>query len=114
MAEQLDEDTFTGAHPTARQFLDQLLAWRYTRCPDNGIHAVLKAPRGGKIRLLRSVAGRADATQVEKAAGYLGITGREEHSNGIRRFAGEAYWSGRRAVDSGQVKGAGTLSGRAC
>jgi len=48
MAEQLDEHTFTGAHPTARQFLDQLLAWRYTRCPDNGVHAVLKAPAEGK------------------------------------------------------------------
>jgi hypothetical protein len=86
MAEQLNEDSFTGAHPTAAEFLDQMLAWGFTRQPDRGVHAVLRGPHGGRIQILRSLAGRADATQVEKAAR-------------LTRISVEAFWAGPEALE---------------
>ena len=74
MAEPIDEHTFAGPHPTAREFYDQLLAWGFTRRRDKGVHALLRAPHGGTLRLLRSLAGRADAALVDKAARIIGVT----------------------------------------
>src|SRR6266540_2089922 len=74
MSEQLDERQFTGAHPTMREFVDQLTVWGFTRRKDEGVHLVLRGPRGGTLRVLRSLLGRADADLVEKAARLVGLT----------------------------------------
>jgi hypothetical protein len=74
MSEQLDQQTFTGPHPSTHEFMDQLLAWGFTRRRDEGVHVVMRGPHGGTIRLLRSLAGRADAGLVDKAARLAGIS----------------------------------------
>jgi hypothetical protein len=74
VAEPLNSQTFTGAHPSARDFLDRLLAWGFTRRGEAGPHVVYRAPGGGRVKLLRSLTGRADAELAAKAARYLHIT----------------------------------------
>lgn len=68
MGRPLDADTFTGAHPTAREFHDQLLAWGFRQRREDGVHVVMRGPHGGSVRILRSLGGRVDAELVEKAA----------------------------------------------
>lgn len=68
MGRPLNEETFTGAHPTAREFYEQLLAWGFTTRREDGVHLVLRGPHGGTVRLLRSLTGRAAAELVDKAA----------------------------------------------
>lgn len=76
MSEQLDTATFTGAHPTARDLVAQLEVWGFTRRParratergTEGVHLVFRGPRGGTVRVLRSLMGRADAGVAAKAA----------------------------------------------
>lgn len=77
MAEQLDQATFAGPHPTIGEFLDRLESWGFQRRPDQGVQAVMRAPHGGSIRVVRSRIGRADPHLVAKATGYLGITAQE-------------------------------------
>lgn len=74
MSEPVDHHAFTGAHPTARDFQNQLQAWGFTRRGEDGVHLVYRARGGGRIKLLRSLAGRADADLVAKAARYAGVT----------------------------------------
>lgn len=54
----MDEGTFTGAHPTNREFHDQLLTWGFTQRREDGVHLVLRGPHGGTLRILRSLTGR--------------------------------------------------------
>jgi predicted RNA binding protein YcfA (HicA-like mRNA interferase family) len=54
MSEQLDLDTrFTGAHPTNKEFIDQLRSWGFTQRRVAGVHLALRGPRGGTVRILR-------------------------------------------------------------
>jgi hypothetical protein len=77
MSEQLDTATFTGAHPTARDLVAQLEVWGFTRRParrgTDGVHLAFRGPRGGTVRVLRSLMGRADAGVVAKAARLAGV-----------------------------------------
>jgi hypothetical protein len=68
------DNQHTGAHPTTREFVDQLVAWDFTRRRDEGVHTVFRGPRGGTLRVVRSLLGRADPALVEKAARLLSIT----------------------------------------
>jgi hypothetical protein len=70
-----DERTFTGAHPTTQQFVDQLAAWRFKRRKDAGPHILFRGPSGGTLRVLRShLLGRADPALVDKAARMVHVT----------------------------------------
>lgn len=73
MAEQLDLGTFTGAHPTTAQLVDQLRTWGFRQRRADGVHLVFRGPRGGTLRVLRSLLGRADADVVDKAARLLEV-----------------------------------------
>lgn len=72
MSEQLDTTTFTGAHPTTRDLVAQLEVWGFTQRRTDGVHLTFRAPRGGTVRVLRSLMGRADAGVVTKAARLAG------------------------------------------
>lgn len=72
IVEQLDMATFGGAHPTNREFVAQLEAWGCHRRRVDGVHLVFRGPHGGTLRVLRSMTGRADPAQVEKAVRLLG------------------------------------------
>jgi hypothetical protein len=74
MGKPLDSGTFSGPHPTTREFYDQLLAWGFTVRREENRHIVMRCPGGGTIRVLRSLAGRADAALIEKAARLVGTT----------------------------------------
>lgn len=65
---------FTGAHPTNREFVEQLAAWGFTRRKEDGVHLVFRAPHGGTLRVIRSLLGRADTDRVAKAARLVGVT----------------------------------------
>jgi hypothetical protein len=93
MAEQLDLATFTGAHPTNREFVAQLEVWGFSRRRVEGVHLVFRGPRGGTLRVLRSLLGRADAAQVAKAARLVEVD--------VARF-----WSGPARDEVATVAGA--------
>jgi hypothetical protein len=66
--------TFTGAHPTNREFVEQLTAWGFARRKEEGVHIVFRGPHGGTLRVIRSLLGRADAERVDKAARLVRVT----------------------------------------
>lgn len=66
--EQLDTATFTGAHPTNREFVEQLRVWGFTSRRADGVHLAFRGPHGGTVRVLRSLLGRPDPDVVAKAA----------------------------------------------
>jgi hypothetical protein len=68
MSEQLNLTTFTGAHPSTGQLVEQLHAWGFRQLRVEGVHLVFRGPRGGTLRVLRSMLGRADAAVTAKAA----------------------------------------------
>ena len=55
-----DGQPFTGAHPTNREFVEQLRAWGFTQRKEDGVHVVFRGPKGGTVRVIRSQLGRAD------------------------------------------------------
>ena len=67
-----------GAHPTARDFVEQLGAWGFHRRDgrrgEDGVHLLYRGPHGGTLRVLRSLYGRADLDLVEKAARFVDVT----------------------------------------
>ena len=68
MSEQLNLTTFTGAHPSTGQLVEQLHAWGFRQLRVEGVHLVFRGPHGGTLRVLRSMLGRADAAVTAKAA----------------------------------------------
>jgi hypothetical protein len=68
MSEQLNLATFTGAHPSTGQLVEQLHAWGFRQLRVEGVHLVFRGPHGGTLRVLRSMLGRADAAATAKAA----------------------------------------------
>lgn len=68
MSEQLNLATFTGAHPSTGTLVEQLHAWGFRQLRVQGVHLVFRGPRGGTLRVLRSMLGRADAAVTAKAA----------------------------------------------
>jgi hypothetical protein len=76
----------TGAHPTTRDFVERLTGWGFTRLREDGVHAVYRAPRGGRVRVIRSLQGRADPALVDKAARLAGVSV-EEFLAGPQRTA---------------------------
>jgi hypothetical protein len=64
----------TGAHPTTREFVDRLVDWGFKRLRDDAVHSVFRAPRGGRVRVIRSMLGRADPALVDKAARLVGVS----------------------------------------
>lgn len=73
MSEQLNLATFTGAHPSTGQLVEQLHAWGFRRLRVEGVHLVFRGPHGGTVRVLRSMLGRADAAVTAKAARLLEV-----------------------------------------
>jgi len=69
-----DGQPFAGAHPTNREFVEQLRAWGFTRCKEDGVHVVFRGPKGGSVRVIRSQLGRADTVAADKAARLAGVT----------------------------------------
>lgn len=69
-----DGQPFTGAHPTNREFVEQLRAWGFTRRKEDGVHVVFRGPKGGSVRVIRSQLGRADTVAADKAARLAGVT----------------------------------------
>lgn len=67
MSEQLNLATFTGAHPSTGQLVEQLHAWGFRQLRVEGVHLVFRGPHGGTLRVLRSMLGRADAAVTAKA-----------------------------------------------
>lgn len=67
MSEQLNLATFTGAHPSTGQLVEQLHAWGFRQLRVEGVHLVFRGPHGGTLRVLRSLLGRADAAVTAKA-----------------------------------------------
>jgi hypothetical protein len=53
MSVRQDEQTFTGAHPTTREFVEQLTSWGFTRRRDDGVHTVFHGTGGGTARVVR-------------------------------------------------------------
>ncbi len=83
MPEQPDDQLFgggqpfTGAHPTNREFVEQLRAWGFTQRKEDGVHIVFRGPKGGTVRVIRSQLGRADTVVADKAARLAGVTAGE-------------------------------------
>lgn len=93
--EQLDLATFTGAHPTNREFVERLRDWGFTQRRREGVHLLMRGPHGGTVRVLRSLLGRPDPAVVAKAVR-------------LARVDHEQFWTGPAAPESHQV-----LDGRA-
>jgi hypothetical protein len=74
MPEPIDAQHFTGAHPTCREFVAKMAGWGFKERGQDGVHALFRGPHGGTVRVLRSLAGRADPAVVEKAARLAGVT----------------------------------------
>jgi hypothetical protein len=74
MPEPIASQDFAGAHPTCREFVAQLTAWRFTERGEDHVHTVFRGPRGGTLRVIRSQLGRADPALVDKAARLAGVT----------------------------------------
>jgi HNH endonuclease len=72
-----DGQPFTGAHPTNREFVEQLRAWGFTQRKEDGVHVVFRGPTGGTVRVIRSQLGRADTVAADKAARLAGVTAGE-------------------------------------
>lgn len=93
MSEQLNLATFTGAHPTTEQLVEQLHAWGFRQLRVAGVHLVFRGPHGGTLRVLRSMQGRADATVAAKAARLAEVdeptfwAGPEAHARSLARSA---------------------------
>lgn len=94
MSEQLNLATFAGAHPSTGQLVDQLHAWGFRQLRVEGVHLVFRGPRGGTLRVLRSMLGRADAAVTAKAARLAEIdeptfwAGPEAHARNLAQPAG--------------------------
>jgi len=69
-----DGQPFAGAHPTNREFAEQLRAWGFTKRGEDHVHTVFRGPRGGTLRVIRSQLGRADLALAEKAARLASVT----------------------------------------
>ena len=69
-----DGQPFAGAHPTNREFVEQLRAWGFTRRKEDGVHVVFRGPSGGSVRVIRSQLGRANTVAADKAARLAGVT----------------------------------------
>jgi hypothetical protein len=69
-----DWPTSAGAHPTNREFVDQLAAWGFTCRKEEGVHLVFRGPHGGTLRVVRSLLGRVDTDRVDKAARLIRVT----------------------------------------
>ena len=69
-----DGQPFTGAHPTNREFVEQLRAWGFTQRKEDGVHVTFRGPKGGTVRVIRSQLGRADTVAADKAARLAGVT----------------------------------------
>jgi hypothetical protein len=71
MVRPLADAAHQGPHPTTREFAELLERWGFKpirgRQPDQH-HRTLRGPHGGRIQLLASLQGRADAGQVARAA----------------------------------------------
>lgn len=80
-----DRPAFTGAHPTNREFVEQLATWGFTRRKEEGVHVVFRGPHGGTLRVVRSLLGRVDTDRVDKAARLAHVTASQ-------------FWEGPRAV----------------
>lgn len=63
-----------AAARTYREFVDQLAAWGFAQRHDDGVHKVFRGPHGGKLRVIRSLLGHADAPIIDKAAQLAGVT----------------------------------------
>ena len=69
MPEPMDTEHFAGPHPTCREFVAQLTAWRFTQRGEDHVYTVFRGPRGGTLRVTRSQLGRADPALVERPPG---------------------------------------------
>jgi hypothetical protein len=71
MVRPLADTAHPGAHPTMREFAELLERWGFRpfrgRQADRH-HRVLRGPHGGRIQVLASLQGRADAGQLARAA----------------------------------------------
>jgi hypothetical protein len=74
MAGQSNHQPSTGTPRTNREFAEQLTAWDFAQRKVDGVHLVFRGPHGGTLRVIRSLAGRADTPVVEKAARLAGVT----------------------------------------
>lgn len=57
-----------------REFVAQLTVWGFVQRKVDGVHLVFRGPHGGTLRVVRSLLGRVDTHQVEKAARLIGVT----------------------------------------
>jgi hypothetical protein len=71
MVRPLADTAHPGAHPTMREFVELLERWGFKpirgRQADRH-HRTLRGPHGGRIQVLASLQGRADADQLARAA----------------------------------------------
>lgn len=74
MPQPLDDQLFTGAHPTCREFTTRLTDWGFAERKQDGVHTVFRGPHGGTLRVLRSQLGRIDPALAAKAAKLVGVT----------------------------------------
>lgn len=71
MTKALTDATHLGAHPTMREFAELLDRWGFKPARDRRAdrhHRTLRGPHGGRILVLASLQGRADADQIARAA----------------------------------------------
>lgn len=71
MAKSLSDTIHPRPHPTVREFAELLEQWGFKpvrgRHPDPR-HRTLRGPHGGRLQILTSLQGRADADQIARAA----------------------------------------------
>lgn len=74
MTESVTSPPLTPARRTNQEFAQQLVVWSFAQRKIDGPHRVYRGPHGGTLRVLRSLLGRADPGQAEKAAHLAGVT----------------------------------------